>query len=388
MLIHTVKGGDDLYSIAKGYSTYPQKLSNDNEPVSERLTEGDELAVIIPTKVITARGGDTLPSIARKYGIKESALLRQNVDLISRGYIRPGQQITLKQSAPTLGSASAIGRLRKGDSYYRLKTSLPFLTYLTIECAEINEDGDLLSVCRRETVKECLDSGKVPLLAVKDESQGKFATRGRKSAIDNLIGLAKKEGFKGVLLSFPELAKNEPEQYLELLLDMRKRFLGCDLILFTELNAGSPIEASEISDGAILNVGALPISEVKATLRDFAERTESSKIFVTIETMAKAPDKQMSISEAKRLCLGRFSAISTSEKTLLSSFCRYSVRNGDGVSDQITFPSLKYTKAKLAELAELGFSGISVEISSIDTARLCTFNSLFRRADYALPYEI
>ena len=61
MLIHTVKGGDDLFSIARKYSTYPQKLLSDNYPLSERLNEGDEILVLIPTKTANARESPNIP---------------------------------------------------------------------------------------------------------------------------------------------------------------------------------------------------------------------------------------------------------------------------------------------------------------------------------------
>ena len=74
MLIHTVKGGDDLFSIARKYSTYPQKLLSDNYPLSERLNEGDEILVLIPTKTANARGGDTVTSIAMRNGVTKDHL--------------------------------------------------------------------------------------------------------------------------------------------------------------------------------------------------------------------------------------------------------------------------------------------------------------------------
>lgn len=385
MLIHTVKCGEDLYSIAREYSTYPQKLLNDNFPIDERLREGDELLVIIPTKTLTVRGGDTVSSIALRNGIKENTLLRQNSELMRCG-LKPGQTVTLKQNSPPLGAACAIGNYSLRDPISKLKNSLQYLTYLAIDCATVTNQGIKTVSGIDDAVKRCLAAGKLPLLKVRDESGAKaFKTdKDRSAVIDTLIALAKKQGFKGILIDSADISENDSENFLEFLLKARKKLLGCDLILFTELHDSTPLDASEISDGAILNTDIDTIANVKKKLMSIAKRTESSKIFVSIYTDIQINGKQLPITEAISIASHRFSPITTNQTTLLSTLAYSKIENGKHKILPIEFPSLKYTKAKFEELAELGFMGISVNLSSIDTARLCMFNASFRRADYSL----
>ena len=385
MLIYTVKGGDDLYSIAREYSTYPQKLLNDNFPIDERLGDGDELLIIIPTKTVTVRGGDTISSISMRYGIKENALLRQNSELTRCG-IKPGQTITLKQNLPLLGVASAIGKYSTEDPISKLENSLHYLTYLAIIGASITNQGVKTIHGTKEAIQKCLAAGKLPLLTVTDESCGKaFETDAqRNSIIDRLIAFAKKQGFKGIVINSRNLSKSDCGNFLEFLLNARKRLLGCDLILFTELYESTPLDASEISDGAILHTEIGTIDNVKEKLNSIAKKTESSKIFISLYTDVQINGKLLPIAEARKLSSHRFSPITTDKTTLLSTFAYSKRENGTHKILPIEFPSLKYTTAKLEELSELGFMGISVNLNSIDTARLCMFNALFRRADYSL----
>ena len=69
----------------------------------------------------------------------------------------------------------------------------------------------------------------------------------------------------------------------------------------------------------------------------------------------------------------------------MQSFIYTKYKVGKGEKSEILFPSLEYTKSKLKKIGELGFGGISFDIETVETAKLCMFTALFRRADYALP---
>ena len=386
MLIHTVKGGDDLFSIARKYSTYPQKLLSDNYPLSERLNEGDEILVLIPTKTANARGGDTVRSIAMRNGIKENCLLRQNSELIRRG-LKPGQTVTLRQSSPTLGAASAIGRYSPKYPISNLSEALPYLTYVAINGARISNDGISLLGGSDRVLQKCTEKGKIPLLEVADESGGEalVSDAQRENAISTLIEISKAQGFKGIVIRAREFAEGRSAEYLDFLLNVRKKFLGCDLLLFTELFEDTPGDAADISDGAIFNTGIKDIRAVRGSLQKIATATESSKIFVSVYTDTSLNGKVISFKDARGIGSGRFSSVSTDNESLISTVPVHRIENGRRVTDSISFPSLKYTKAKLEELSELGFMGISIDLRCHDNTRLCMFNAAFRRADYELP---
>ena len=386
MLIHTVKDGDDLFSIARKYSTYPQKLLSDNYPLDERLTEGDEILVIIPTKTTCARGGDTLASIARRNGMKENCLLRQNNELI-RGSLKPGQTITIKQSPPTLGAATAIGKYSPAFPISNLNEALPYLTYVATDGLVITESGVNIIRGIEKPLRECIEKGKIPLITVSDQTggEGLVSAAQRSDIICKLIEISKSYGFKGIVIRAKEFSEKYGEKYLDFLLELRKNFLGYDLILFSELFESTPTDSAEISDGAILNTGIKDIGSLKNDLRSVAQKTESSKIFVCLYTDVQVKERAVTFKEARRLGSGRFSSVSTDKNSLISSLSIPKIENGKRGVDTVSFPSLKYTKAKIEELSELGFMGISINLRCLDVTRLCMFNAAFRRADYELP---
>ena len=65
MIIHTVSQGETIFKIARKYSVQPTKIIEDNGLEGDRLTTGQELLILTPTRTVTVRGGDTLASLAR-----------------------------------------------------------------------------------------------------------------------------------------------------------------------------------------------------------------------------------------------------------------------------------------------------------------------------------
>lgn len=93
---YVVEKGDNLYSIAKKYSTTVSKIKELNNLKSDTLSIGQEL--IIPSsfdvKTHIVKSGDTLYSIARKYNttvdaIKVANNLTSNVLSIGKELIIP-----------------------------------------------------------------------------------------------------------------------------------------------------------------------------------------------------------------------------------------------------------------------------------------------------------
>ena len=70
MVIYTVRPGDSLYSIARRYGTTAQRLAFDNginDP--SYLTVGQSIVILEPLQTYTVRRGDTLYSIANSFGV-------------------------------------------------------------------------------------------------------------------------------------------------------------------------------------------------------------------------------------------------------------------------------------------------------------------------------
>ncbi len=90
MIIHVVKPGETLFSIANMYGVSPWSISSRNKLVSEALVPGQTLVVLKPELLTTVRPGDTLYSIAQSNGMNVNKLIRMNPWLTRNSSLTPG----------------------------------------------------------------------------------------------------------------------------------------------------------------------------------------------------------------------------------------------------------------------------------------------------------
>jgi len=386
MQIHTVTKLDTLYTIARKYSVPVTKILADNDLAGDRLTIGDELVILKPTKTVTVKGGDTLDLISERFGIRKSSIIRDNPCLFGKENLRPGQILTVKQDEIKIGAGSVLGYVKKGCRRDKLAKSLPYITYLTIYSGII-KGNTVISSFRSDDVKNLAEkSGKIVLLGIKDDGSGEFL-RSRESylkIIEDSVSLAQKQDFMGISFSLEKASELYPEEYCEFLFEMRKRLIGCNMILFSEVYKNTPTDASEICDGGILNMELNSIDDATSRMKAFSESAESSKVFIQIVTSTKIDDSTVSPDEIKELCYRSGKELITDEKNLISYFNYVRYKIGKGNEIQLSFPSLRYIKTKLTALCELGFMGICCDVDATPMSNLTMFNSMFARADYSL----
>lgn len=386
MQIHTVKKDETLYEIARKYSIPATKILADNDLPGDRLTTGDELVILKPTKTIAVKGGDTLDGISKRFGVRKSSIIRDNPSLFGRDRLRPGQILTVKQDERKIGCGSVLGYTERGCRREKLAKSLPYLTYVTISNAVIRNDSVIPLFSASDVKANAEQAGKTVLFGITDESRGEFLSSKEKyeRVIDDAIRLAKERGYMGISISSREAAELYTDELSEFLLEMRKRLIGCNMILFTEAFSARGAAATEICDGGVFNLELTSLSDAVSAMKDFSARAESSKVFVKLTNGFKADDKPLSADEIKELCYRAGKELYTDGESLISSFEYVKYKTGRGENIRLQFPSLRYIKAKLEALCELGFIGIGCDIDSVPLSNLTMFNSLFARADYSL----
>ncbi len=388
MIIHTVSQGDSIFGIAAKYAVPVTKLIEDNDIVGDYIIPGDEMMILRPTKTKTVQGGDTLEGLCRRFSVRKSALLANNPSLRGNEKLRTGRVLTIKQDTRVLGAATAMGTVDRSTPPAFLTRIMPYVTYLRINAAFISEDGSLKTEYNPEkAVNACEKDKKLPLLGVTDQSGGKFLDTGNGygDLLDAMTDTARRLGCKGICLSAKEAAEAEPDRFCEFIMNVRKKFIGCDLILFTDIFENTPHEASELSDGGVLMLPLLGRDELYRRLSDFSSNAESSKVLVNLITYAQMGERSISITEAKELCLKSGGSINKDKESLISDFNYTRYRGGVGEKMKISLPCPTYTKAKLEMLSELGFMGISICGERVPAYALSMFNALFSRADYTLP---
>ncbi|MGC9551157.1 LysM peptidoglycan-binding domain-containing protein, partial [Vibrio metoecus] len=100
---HTVNTGESLWTIAKQYNVSYQSLAKWNGMApKDALRKGQKLVVwkdtkptgVIRTVTYKVRSGDSLSSIASKFKVKTTDIVKWNT-LKSNKYLKPGQQLKL-----------------------------------------------------------------------------------------------------------------------------------------------------------------------------------------------------------------------------------------------------------------------------------------------------
>ena len=110
MLIHIVRRGDTLYSIARRYGVSVSRLRLDNGlTANQTLVVGQALIVTLPSVVYTVRPGDTLSAIAGSTGVTTVELIQNNPDLITNPVLQPGQQLTIRFQGGKIREISVKG---------------------------------------------------------------------------------------------------------------------------------------------------------------------------------------------------------------------------------------------------------------------------------------
>ncbi|MBQ7038938.1 MAG: LysM peptidoglycan-binding domain-containing protein [Clostridia bacterium] len=143
MIIHTVKKGDTIFSIAELYGVSPKLLALNND-ITESLVVGDDLVVLFPEQTHTVRQGETLNSIASLYGITERRLYQNNYYLKGEPVIYPGQTLVISYSDKPDESIITNGYAYAFVRPDILRTSLSYLTYLSPFTYGMTYSGDLL----------------------------------------------------------------------------------------------------------------------------------------------------------------------------------------------------------------------------------------------------
>lgn len=377
---------ESLYDIARKYNTSAAQLAENNGLWnSERLIVGEELIVPIPTRTYTVKSGDTLGSIARRFGVKKQELLSINPSLSGKEEIYPTKSLAIKYEKENLGMAAANGYLMPdcpSDAFYRV---LPYLVYVTLCGALTDGESVYLPKRSREIASEIKRHDRLPLLRIYDKSDGAFLNSGtkRSNLCDSIIDSSREAGFSGVVLVSSAGGLCE---YRDFLLELRKRMIGSALILLTESRGANEYGTAELADGNILVFSKID-EESSATfdefegkiLKNYAEVSESSKTFVDLCAHAYNGKRFIPLEKARADCLSSGERIHTDKKSHISTY-----KNGGRM---VSFESLSNIKAKLEKIGELGFMGINVDIANVPTSHLVMYHMMFSPVYHALNYS-
>lgn len=388
MKIHRVKSGESIFSIAKEYAVLPTKIIEANGLLNpDRLLVGQELLILTPTRTHTVRGGETLNSICHRFSVNESEILAKNPALRGEKTVYPGQILTIKSDTPPGGTAFSNGYYYNHASIESLVSVLPYLTYVTVCAARVERDDVKLLFDDSRAVKTIRDAKRSPLLHL-------FCDLGEsrldKTIVDTAILLAKARGYDGINLSMNGVS--DYKAFSDFLHSLKATLIEYGLLLFVELDKNSDADIEDCYDGIILSYSKLfsktrpPFDEgEKCIFTDFAEKHESSKGYIELSAFAYTDGEILALDEAMRLAhTGKCEIIYDSD-TKLCHFDYNKYTMGKRIPKTVYFESLENIKAKLGLISELGYMGISFDVSRTPLNYLMMFDGMFRQGTCINP---
>ncbi len=144
MIIHVVKYGDTIQSIAEQYGISVDKLIQDNGLKNPNaLAIGQSIVIASPETTYTVQEGDTLQNIADYYNVSLIQLLANNPYLSDREYIYPGDTIVISYDKKE--TITTHGNTVPTINNETLRKTLPFLTYLSILNYTATKEGEIIS---------------------------------------------------------------------------------------------------------------------------------------------------------------------------------------------------------------------------------------------------
>ncbi len=382
MHIHTVKPGDTIFKIARKYSTSPMKIIENNELQNpDRLTVGQKLLILIPTRTYNVRGSDTLRRIADRFGVKYDSLLALNPYLSGKGQLYPGQILAIKYDNRSHGVASANGYYYKNTSDDRLALALPYLCYVTVSAAKRIEGELGMLFDDTEVMSVIKENKKIPLLRVYD-CDIDFSDE----YIDSLILLAKTHEYRGITLAAYRALRECKNSFEEFLMKLRKRLMEYDLLLFAELDGNESTDIADICDGYVIMYEKSPLDEIptfdegeRRVLSEFAERGESAKAYIELPSYAYMGNEVITKDEADNIAYTSAKELLYDNERGIIHFEFNKYRAGKGETIKVRYEAPENIKAKLELMSELGYMGICFDIMRIPVEYLMMFECMFTR---------
>lgn len=233
MVIYVVKPGDSIYSIARRYGMSPSKIIRDNEINNvDHLVIGQSLVLLPEDKKYTVVSGDSLYTIARKFNTTVQSILGVNPNITNPEYLSIGQVITIP-STRKIGTIEVNGYTYPNINIEVLRKTLPYLTYLSIFNYEVTANGELIDIPDENLIKEARDAGVAPLMVITNIDKGRGFSSDilnsifnnediKQKLINNIIDKLQSKNYYGLNIDFEYVYPEDREKYNSFLSQITK----------------------------------------------------------------------------------------------------------------------------------------------------------------------
>lgn len=234
MIIHVVKPGETLFSIADSYGISAERLLQDNELTDpNHLVVGQTIVIVYSKKIYIVSAGDTLESIAEKFGITQMQLLRNNPQISEGNYLYIGETLVIEYNVTKKGNLCTNGYAYPFIKKEVLRKTLPYLTYLTVCSYMITGTGNINPIDDREILEISKEYGVAPFMLLTSHSGLGSIDKGevhnilaseqkRNEIINKVLDILQTKGYYGLNIDISYINSGDWEYFKILVSNLMK----------------------------------------------------------------------------------------------------------------------------------------------------------------------
>lgn len=402
MIIHVVKPGDTVYTLARQYGVSPEWIIQNNElSKPNQLVVGQTIVIGTPQISHTVQEGETLFSIARQYSVTIDRLLQNNPFLNGKTLIQPGQILIIRYDNEGKRCITVNGYAYPSISGNTLDKTLPHLSYITPFSYGFKADGSLVMLADDVIVEAARAKGVPPIMLLTTlNTEGKFDntlsqlllndTEMQDFLINQIIETMQLKGYRILDVDFEFVFPESREAYALFIHRIKLAFEPYGYKVWVALAPKTSADQSgllyEAHDYALLgkiadcvllmtyewgyrygpNMAVAPINKVRQVVNYALTEIPPEKILLGIPnygydfTLPYTPNESeattISNTDAVKLALEKNVAIEYDENSQ-APFFRY---NENGKTHEVWFEDARSIQAKLALADENELLGISI----------------------------
>jgi len=225
LVIYTVRPGDSVYSISQRFGVSQQEIISQNQlEVPERLVVGQALVIPVETIRHVVRPGQSLYTLARGYGVTVEQILQANPSITNPSRIQVGQTVNIPTENLRKRTIDVNGYAFPNISDITLRSTLPYLTFLSIFSYQVREDGSLASIPDERLIAAAREARVAPMMVITNIHEGGSfdsdlanvilsTPQVQDTLIQNVIDNMRSKNYSGLDIDFEYIYPADREKY-------------------------------------------------------------------------------------------------------------------------------------------------------------------------------
>lgn len=224
MVIYTLQPGDSVYSISQRYGVSSREIILQNQLENpDRLVVGQALVIPIETIRHVVTAGQTLYSLARGYGVPLDQVLAANPG-IDPSRLQIGQTVNIPAGAMDKRTIDVNGYAFPNIRDITLRSTLPYLTFLSIFNYQVRADGSLVPIDDQRLINTARQYNVAPMMVITNILEGASfdsdlastilsSQQVQDTLIQNVLDTLRTKNYSGLDIDFEYIYPSDRELY-------------------------------------------------------------------------------------------------------------------------------------------------------------------------------